>query len=69
VYFFAFIEAYRAVLDLTEIRLSDWGVAQVEVGREAHVLACGGKDAENSPPVQWGRVTERAKTHNREKFS
>jgi len=49
VYSFAFIEAYRAVLDLTEVGLSDWGVAQGEVGREAHVLGCGGKDAENSP--------------------
>jgi hypothetical protein len=31
---------------LTEIGLPDWGVA--EVGKEAHGLGCGGKDAENS---------------------
>jgi hypothetical protein len=62
VYSFAFIEAYRAVLDLTEIR-SDWGVAQGEAGREAHVLRCGGKGAENSPQSRrflppFSQVTE-----------
>jgi hypothetical protein len=32
------------VLDVTETGLSDWVVAQAEVGRKAHILGCGGKD-------------------------
>jgi hypothetical protein len=55
VYFFAFIEAYRAVLDLTEIRLSDWGVAQVEVGKEGSRVGVRWK-GRRKQPVQWGKI-------------
>jgi hypothetical protein len=50
VYSFALIEAYRAVLDLTEIGLSGWGVAPAEVGREGLCIGVRWKGRRKQPP-------------------